>query len=365
MAIVKLKPTKDGRQYSFKVRYTALDGSNKQYLSKKYALKKEAQEAERQFLLTLTEKVNKPTMTFKDLFIELDSYKKNTIKITSYENYPKMYNHLKSLNNIRVCDFNITHFNLWKEEMNKTAYSTTYKNNIYKFLRMTLNFANTYLNINTTPILNKMTGFNNPNELKKEMEFYTYDEFKKFIDQETETKYKAYFETLYYCGLRRGEANALNWNDVDFVNHTININKNLSSKIKGKKYIIIPPKTKTSNRILPIPGILYNDLKILYNEYSKYDNFDKNWFVFGGLFPLADTTVQVKRDRNCELAHIKRIRIHDFRHSCASLLINNGASITLVAKYLGHSNISTTLNTYTHMFKNEFDEIINTINNLK
>ena len=64
-------------------------------------------------------------------------------------------------------------------------------------------------------------------------------------------------------------------------------------------------------------------------------------------------------------ANLKQIRIHDFRHSCASLLINSGVSIALVAKYLGHSNISTTLNTYTHMFKTEMEEITKIIENLK
>lgn len=62
---------------------------------------------------------------------------------------------------------------------------------------------------------------------------------------------------------------------------------------------------------------------------------------------------------------LKNIRIHDLRHSCASLLINQGVSISLVAKFLGHSNIATTLNTYTHLFKNEFDDIINIINKLE
>ncbi len=75
--------------------------------------------------------------------------------------------------------------------------------------------------------------------------------------------------------------------------------------------------------------------------------------------------MQLHRDKACKLAKVKTIRIHDFRHSCASLLINNGASITLVAKYLGHSNITTTLNTYTHLFKNELDDMIETINNLE
>ena len=365
MSIVKSKPTKDGRQYSFKVRYTALDGSNKQYLSKKYALKKEAQEAERQFLLTLTNKTEYSQITFKDLILSYDEFQKSRLKITSYSDYKKFLKYLESLYKVKVLDFNLVHFNQWKNSINKLELSTTYKNNIYKFLRALLHYANKYLDLNVSAITNKLTGFKNPNEIKKEMNFYTYEEFKKFIDQEKDLKYKCFFETLYYCGLRKGEANALTWNDIDMANNTIRINKNLTHKIKGEKYVILPPKTKSSIRILPLPKSLENDIKLLYKEYSKYDNFNKDWFIFGGIFPLADTTIQIHSDKNCNSANVKHIRIHDFRHSCASLLINNGASITLVAKYLGHSNISTTLNTYTHMFKNEFDEIINTINNLK
>lgn len=56
-------------------------------------------------------------------------------------------------------------------------------------------------------------------------------------------------------------------------------------------------------------------------------------------------------------ANLRKIRIHDFRHSCDSLLINQGSSITLVSKYLGHSNIDTTLNIYTQMYKNELENI--------
>lgn len=61
------------------------------------------------------------------------------------------------------------------------------------------------------------------------------------------------------------------------------------------------------------------------------------------------------------MARVKDIRIHDFRHSCASLLIDSGANITLVAKYLGHSKIDETLNTYSHMYQNRLDTIVNII----
>ena len=65
-----------------------------------------------------------------------------------------------------------------------------------------------------------------------------------------------------------------------------------------------------------------------------------------------------------EKAGVKKIRIHDFRHSSASLLINSGANVTVVAKYLGHSEIEETLNTYSHMFPHALDDVINIINNV-
>ena len=72
-----------------------------------------------------------------------------------------------------------------------------------------------------------------------------------------------------------------------------------------------------------------------------------------------------RKNKNCELAELPQIRIHDFRHSCASLLINSGTNVTVVAKYLGHTKIEETLNTYTHLFSTELNKVINVIDNLE
>ena len=92
--------------------------------------------------------------------------------------------------------------------------------------------------------------------------------------------------------------------------------------------------------------------------------FSEEWFVFGNELPFRETTIQMRKNKYCKLAKVKQIRIHDFRHSCASFLINNGASIVLVSKYLGHSKISITLDTYTHLYKNELLEVSNIIDTL-
>lgn len=83
--------------------------------------------------------------------------------------------------------------------------------------------------------------------------------------------------------------------------------------------------------------------------------------MFGNIDPLAATTLLDRKTKNAFMARVKYIRIHDFRHSCASLLIDSGANITLVAKYLEHSKIDETLNTYSHMYQNRLDTIVNII----
>lgn len=83
--------------------------------------------------------------------------------------------------------------------------------------------------------------------------------------------------------------------------------------------------------------------------------------MFGNIDPLAATTLLDRKTKNAFIAKVKDIRIHDFRHSCASLLIDSGANITLVAKYLGHTKIDETLNTYLHMYQNRLDTIVNII----
>ncbi len=77
--------------------------------------------------------------------------------------------------------------------------------------------------------------------------------------------------------------------------------------------------------------------------------------------PIADSNIYLRRTKLATLAGLKVIRIHDFRHSCASLLINNGANVTLVAKYLGHTKIEETLNTYSHMYQNRLENIVQLI----
>ena len=271
------------------------------------------------------------------------------------------------MDNIKLKDFNIEHFEKWKKEINSYEFTTNHKNHLFKFFKELLNYATKWYNFNFTATYNKMTNFNDPNEIPKEMLFFTYNEFKKFISVEDDILFKTMYETFYYCGLRRGELRGLTWKDIDFENSYLSVNKNVvanNSDDKDKFYLVTTPKTKSSIRNIPMPKVLLEDLQKLYEVSKKHYGFNDKWYVFGDTDPITSGKIRYRKNRNCKLAEVKQIRIHDFRHSCVSLLINSGATINVVAKYLGHTKIDETLNTYSHLFKNQMNEIVNIIDNL-
>lgn len=100
------------------------------------------------------------------------------------------------------------------------------------------------------------------------------------------------------------------------------------------------------------------------NEAEKISGFNDNFFVAGDMFPVCSNTLSHHKNMNCKLANVKQIRLHDFRHSCASLLVNKGDNVQVVAKYLGHTKAEETLKIYSHLFTSTLDEVGAVIDNL-
>ena len=266
--------------------------------------------------------------------------------------------------NTQAEKLSLVQYEQFKNSLDDKNLSTSYKNKIHRLFKAVYSFGAKYYGIKNNSVV-IAGGFKNSNNSPiDKTSFYTYDEYKLFRDNINSIVWLSFFDTLYYLGLRKGEANALCWNDVDFKNKTISITKNCYTKIKGVSYIISTPKTKSSIRTLPIPKTVLKDFQELYEYYSKFIDFSDSWFIFGGFKPLSETTIEVTKNKLCRQANLKRIRVHDFRHSCASLLINNGANITVVAQYLGHTDIEMTLNTYSHFYESKLLEVSNLINNL-
>ena len=324
--VSKNEQTKDGRKWVYELRY-----EGKKYKSKRYLTKKEALAAERDFYVEKEKIGNQSLMTLDDLFEEHYKYQKDKVKETTLTNYGKKVKYFDSIRDIKLDKLNIHDIEKWKQEMNSRNLATRTKNDAMKYLKSALNFATKWYDFNFSSLYNKMVNFTNPNEMPKEMEFYTYDEFKQFISVEEDLKFRTLFETLYFCGLRRGELRGLTWKYVDFDRKEISIVKNVVN-VRGDDgfWQVTTPKTKSSVRQIPIPNVLLNDLKLLKEKCEQYYGFNEDYFVFGDVAPIHPHTMKLRKKRNADLAGLKEIRLHDFRHSCASLLINNGANIVMV-----------------------------------
>lgn len=361
---IKKKMLKSGIKYSFTLRYKDIYGNTKQYTSKGYDTKKQAELEEAKYRIKINEKkVCYSNITFDNVFQEYIEYKSKTIKLQTLNKIKELYKHFEPIKNIKVNDLDLNTYNKFNLYIEQKGNTIAWNNRILNLLKSLINYSHKYYNTSNT-ILNFIENFKEVNQFKKEMDFFTYDEFQKFISVIDEPDYKTFFEVLYYLGLRQGECCSLTWNDINFTKSELSVNKTITTKLKGQLYTISSPKTKKSNRVLPIPKKLLGSLKMLKEKAMQKKYFKEDWFVFGDELPFRETTIQVRKNKYCKLAEVKQIRIHDFRHSCASFLIQHGASIVLVSKYLGHSKISITLDTYTHLYENELKKVSKLIDTL-
>lgn len=365
MAIYKSKKTtKDGRQYFFRIKYKDIFGVTHDYSSPKFKNKKDAETEEAKYRIKIQENnINTSNIKFKDIYNEFIERKKKVDKPQTIRKYEVYFGHLKALHDVKINELSLNQYKKFECYIDGLPFQACYKNKLMGVFKSLIAYSAKYYNTSDS-ILKFVSTFKDINVIKKEMQFFTYEEYKTFDSVINDHEWHTFFELLYFMGSRQGEAQALTWNDIDFNKRTLTINKTLTTKLKGEKYTISSPKTKSSIRTLPIPKNLLNDLKTMYNNAKKYTDYSNDWFVFGNILPLAETTIQKRKNNYCKKANVKQIRIHDFRHSCASLLINKGASIALVSKYLGHANISITLNTYTHMYQSELKNMTNILDKL-
>ena len=210
-------------------------------------------------------------------------------------------------------------------------------------------------------------------EIKKEMKYYTAEEFRKYINIAKQSamekerlennlyewNYYVFFNIAFYTGLRKGEIHALKWNCIN--NNYLSVLRSITQKLKNRD-VEYPPKSKSSVRTIQIPLPLINILNEHKERQKRLENFSEDNRILGDERCIRDTTIQLRNNLFSKLAEVKRIRIHDFRHSHASLLANMGINILEVAKRLGHSQVEITWNTYSHLYPKEEEKAIAVLN---
>lgn len=379
MAVYKSnKKTKDGRCWYYRVRKKDFNDEVKEITSKMFMTKAEALEEERLFIMKRNNPIHKNfTLVAKDYFDRAKKEKKESTVICYERDYIK---HIKPyFENKNIDEITTKDILNWKDIIDKKNLKISFKNKNYVILRNIFNHAMIYYGLNSNIVATCGPFKTKNDEIVKDedkLKYITKDQFDKFITVVDNILYYTLFNFLYYTGCRIGETLAINWNDIDFETKEIKINKTLTDKSYDKKYNITSTKNNL-NRTIKMSQSLYNIMYNYYIERKKYTNFEQNWFVFGDYEPLAQTTIRRYKKKYFELANVKEITLHEFRHSHVSLLINEYIKTSkeknmkidtakfflMMSNRMGHT-IDVMQRTYMHLFPSIQDEIIDLLDNL-
>lgn len=347
---------KDGKKWRVNISYKDITGKLRQKTKRGFESKKEALAWEREFIHK--EKYS-TEMTFKTLYNLYIEDMKCRLKINTIKTKEKIIE-LKILpffEKMKLNEISPISIRKWQNNLinsvtsNGEMYSQTYLKTINNQLSAIFNYAVNYHNLRENPC--RKAG-SIGKKRADEMNIWTVQEFKKFIQilKDKPVSYTA-FNILFYTGMRVGELLALTLKDIDFKNNTISITKSYQ-RIEGKD-IITPPKTQKSIRTLIIPNflteIIREYIEMLYKPQAKMR-----------LFQTTKHTFEKDMKIYSEKAGVKKIRVHDLRHSHTSYLFNNGVDVITIAKRLGHENITTTLEIYSHTYVSADKKLLEILN---
>ena len=327
-------------------RYVNWKGERRQKCKRGFATKKEAQEWERMFQLQNASDLDMSFEAFTELYIRdvKNRLKENTWLTKEHIIRTKI---LPFFGKLKISEISTKEIIAWQNELlairqpNGKPYSASYLQKIHSQLSAIFNHAVNFYHLPSNPA---QKAGNMGKEEHREMLFWTKEEYLKFADVMMDKPVSYYaFEILYWCGLRMGELLALTPADFNFETHTLRINK--SYQRLHREDVITPPKTLKSNRTIKMPQFLCDEmqdyLKMLYEP--KEDE---------RIFTISKSYLHHEMNRGSKVSGVKRIRVHDLRHSHVSLLINMGFTVLAIADRMGHESIDITYR-YAHLFPSE------------
>lgn len=322
-----------------------IENKVKRYKKRGFKTKKEALHFEQDY--TFKEK-----STSSKFSVYLDEYLKSTD--ANLDTHDKKKNSIEkyaqSIYNMEYIRISKAIYIQWRSDLEKLELATSYKNNIMAYIKSVCKFAYKVYDLKDNSIV--LQPFKKKYEEHKEMEVWTIEEFNTFISYVDNPIFVAYFTLLFYTGMRRSEAKALYKTDIA-ENRYVSITKSMRH---GEDTLHVP-KTKGSRRNIQIDEDTYQILEPLLKTDGKW--------LFGDDEPIGISSIQRKFDEAVKASGVKKIRIHDLRHSHATILINNGANIVAVSRRLGHSDVNMTLKVYTHLLEKTESDLMKIIENTK
>lgn len=352
MAVYKEEKTNTWRVL---YRYTDWTGERKQSQKRGFKTKREAQTWEHEQLNKVSSDLDMTFSSFVEHYIE-------DMKVRIKENTWATKDHIirtkliPYFGKLKMCNITAQQIITWQNELlnhkdeKGSPYSPVYLKTIHNQLSAIFNHAVRYYNLRENPC--KKAGSMGKKK-NREMLFWTKEEYLKFAEAMMDKPLSFYaFEMLYWCGIREGELLALTPADFDFEKCTVTINK--SYQRLNRQDVITTPKTEKSNRTIKMPQFLADEIQ----DYLK--------MLYGiepdaRMFTVTKSYLHREMDRGAKEAGVKRIRIHDIRHSAVSLLIDMGFSATAIADRVGHESIDITYN-YAHLFPSKQTEMADKLN---
>ncbi len=349
-----MSASKDIKRGTWKVyiRYKDWQGNNQIKTKRGFSTKREALEWEREFLESQSKDINMKFASFIEIYLRdiKPRLKLNTYmtKVNIIDTKIKPYFKNKSLSEIDAADVI-----KWQNELisyrdeNDKSYTDTYLRTIQNQLSAIFNHAVRFYGLSKNP--SQQAGKMGKSSAK-EMSFWTLDEYNQFIETMKDKPMSFYaFEVLYWTGVRVGELLALTKGDFDFENRLLRIDKSYQ-RIQSKDYIT-DPKTEQSNRTISLPKFLCDEIEDYIASLYKIDDNTR-------IFPITKRYLHHEIERGCKKSGVKKIRVHDLRHSHCAHLIESGLTPVAIAERLGHKGVSITF-MYSHLYPKKQEEIAN------
>jgi len=327
-------------------------GERERKLKRSFRTKKEALEWEREFLQKQAADMD---MTFSAFVALYSRDMKSRLRLNTWQTKENIIQNklLPYFGNKCMSEISAKDIIQWQNEMMNMRskvgkpFSATYLKTLHNQISAIFNHAVRFYDLKANPAAK--AGSVGKKEAT-EMLFWTKNEYQMFADAMMDKPLSFYaFEMLYWCGVRLGELLALTPADFDFIKSTVTINK--SYQRINKEDVITEPKTPKSNRTIKMPDFLCQEIQDCLKSLYGCGSDDR-------VFPITKSYLHHEMNRGSRESGVKRIRVHDIRHSHVSHLIELGFSAVAIADRVGHESIDITYR-YAHMFPSKQEEMAN------
>lgn len=343
----------DNGTWTSKFKYRDWRGEKRQKTKRGFERKKDALDFEAEFKATLVHSADIPFTALVKNYLG-DLTKNHKIEITTAERKQRAFDKMispyfgqKPIN--QIAELDVLNWQTWVQQkgfdkFKGVGYAPTYLKSINNELSAMMNYAVRYYRLPYNPC--ERAGSMGKSSAEA-MEIWTLDQFEQFIGYADKSDAKIAFDILFWTGIREGELLALT--PADFLpGPRLDIKKSFA--VVNGEHIIKKPKNDPSIRCIAIPQFLYDEVQNYMHGLYGLEQTDR-------LFTFTKSFLLKEIKRMAHMAGLEPIRIHDLRHSHASLLIEMGFNILMISERLGHKNVQTTWNTYAHLYPDKGRQI--------